>query len=650
MKQFKHQDVMTVRDVFKGTMFVIPSFQRPYEWKPDLCEKLFDDIYDAFDCRNREDEHYFVGSLVMYDGKKGNDGDDIQNDDDASLKRKTLENSVKGRDRGLLKVVDGQQRLTSLLLLLIALRDCELKSGGLGEEGDNLRYELDDLITACKGRRGDKNNDELVRIRTNVLEDQDFIDDLQKIFNAQGQFSESERRDLERCKSKRFKNYFRFLKLIEDKWGFPTAKGKKASKECGERREFTKFLLDNVQLLQLVCENRDDAFKLFEVVNSRGLELSQASIMKPRIVAAYHTKKERKALLELWNKMDEEKEKNYLLNLFLDLRSIRMAESGKPDQGKEKIVEYFRDEGFLKDSFKTLRKMYAIHCFTGDPKLTVLRSILDKFPLTLHRPAFYKFMLDLFEANSLFTPTPGRELEYEIDTGSVRVEDILKPAYGFCEQIIRFYLGNMLTERFSRDKVRDKFRELVVAVAQGDESKRAFLAEVPEGLKEELDKLKVRDCYDDISSNLSFVLVWFCTYLKYRDKPEEMKRYSQLFVQNDGTRIIPDREHIHPKDWSEHDGWTEEIHNEKTNLIGNLIPLEKEINRTAGKDGLRKKVTGEGSKTKSKLTYESSNSPEAQEIAARVKNNELPDGWLAEHVDAATEEKIDLLKKFFGCK
>lgn len=648
MKQFKHQELRTVRDVFRP-MFVIPSFQRPYEWKPDMCEKLFEDIYDAFDCRNREDEHYFVGSLVMYEyGKKGNDEDDIQTDDDASRKRKALEKSVKGQDRGLLKVVDGQQRLTSLLLLLIALRDCELKSGGLG--GENLRDDLDALITACKGRRGDKNNDELVRIRTNVLEDEEIKDDLQKIFDAQGQFSESERRDLERGKSKRYKNYFRFLKLIEDKWGFPTAKGKDAAMGCRERRAFTRFLLDNVQLLELVCENRDDAFKLFEVVNSRGLELSQASIMKPRIVAAAHSVKERKALLELWNKMDGEKETNYLLNLFLDLRSVRMAEFGDKDQGKIPIVDYFKDEDFLKDSFKTLRKMYAIHCFTGDPKLTVLRSILDKFPLTSHRPAFYKFMLDLFEANSLFTPTPGRELEYEINTESVKVEDILKPAYGFCEQIIRFYLGNMLAGSFSRDEVRNKFRELVVAVAKGDESKRAFLSEVPVCLKEELEKLKVRDCYDDISSNLSFVLVWFCTYLKYRDKPEEMERYSRLFVQDDGKRIIPDREHIHPKDWSEHDGWTEKIHKEKTNLIGNLIPLEKEINRTAGKDGLWKKVTGEGSKTKPKLTYESSNSPEAHEIAARVRRKELPDGWLAEHVDAATEEKIGLLKKFFGCK
>lgn len=649
MKQFKHQDVLTIRKVFEGSMFVIPSFQRPYEWTQGQCEKLFDDIFDAFDNRNKksEDERYFVGSLVMYEyGKGRNDEDDLQVNDDYRRQLAALEKSLKGRDRGLLKVVDGQQRLTSLLLLLVALRDCELNSGGM--DGENLRYELEQLITDCKGRRGEEKNRELVRIRTNVLEDEPFELHLQDMYEAKGQYQELKGREWDR--SKRFRNYRHFAALIEEKWGDPTAKGKDASKKCKERREFARFLVDNVQLLQLVCENRDDAFKLFEVVNSRGLELSQASIMKPRVVAV-HSVKERQSVLRVWNKMCDEKEKNFLLNLFLYLRAIRMAESGKQDDSKKSIVDYFKDETPLKGNFVTLRKMYAIHCFTEDPRWAVLQSILDKFPLNLHRPAFYKFMLDLFENNSLFKE--GRELEYDIAAGKGRLEDILKPAYEFCEQIIRFYLGNMLTGNFSRDEVRTKFKQLVVAVSQNDNNKMTFLSDIPVGLKEKIENFKVQDCYDEkqgISSNLSFVLVWLCTYLKYRDNLEEMERYARLFVRDDGKRIVPDREHVHPKDWSEHDGWTDANHKEKANLIGNLIPLELEINRTAGKDGLWKKITGTGTKSKAKLTYENSNSPDARAIAARYRNGELPNGWLPEHVDAATAEKIGLLKEFFGCK
>ena len=659
MKQFKHQDVLTIRKVFEGSMFVIPSFQRPYEWTQEQCEKLFEDIVGAFEKRGRknEDERYFVGSLVMYEyGKGRNDEDGLQAaNDDCAKQLAALEKSAKERDRGLLKIVDGQQRLTSLLLLLIALRDCELNSGGM-DDGENLRWELENLITNCRGRRGEGKNPEFVRIRSNVLEDEPFERHLQNMYEAKGLHQELKGKDWER--SKRFRNYRLFAKLIEDKWGNPTAKGKSASAKCRERRAFARFLVDNVQLLQLICQNRDDAFKLFEVVNSRGLELSQASIMKPRVVGA-HSVKDRQSVLRVWNKMCDEKEKDFLLKLFLYLRAIRSAESGKRDDGKASVVDFFNGEPQkVQKDFETLRKMYAIHCFADNPRWVVLRAILDKFPLNLHRPAFYKFMLDLFESNRLFEESreKGRELEYDIAENG-QLEDVLEPAYAFCEQIIRFYVGNMLTGTFSRDDVRGKFKQLALDVAQNNKSGMSFLSDIPAGLKEKIDNLKGQDCYDEtqgISTNLSFVLVWLCTYLKWRNDGGKMALYSGLFVGNNGKRITPDREHIHPKDWSKTDGWSEDEHNAKTNLLGNLIPLECEINRTAGNESLWKKVEGKGLKPRAKsqkgiLTYRTSNSPDARDIAERCEK-EFPKGWLPKDVDKATGEKIDLLKDFFGCK
>lgn len=636
MKDFKHKDVMTVRDIFTNRMYVIPSFQRPYEWKKDTCEKLFCDILNAYDeRRNRDDEHYFIGSLVMYEyAKKGNDDDALPNDAKFSDRRK-LEKNTKGQNLGLLKVIDGQQRLTSLLILLIALRDCELLSGGKDADED-LRDTLDSLITGCTGGRGKKNSHELVRIRTNVLEDESYDEDLQGIYDAQGGVVELNR-------SVRYENYRHFRKLIEEEWGVPTAKGTAASKDCKNRREFTRFVLDHVQLLELVCASRDDAFKLFEVVNSRGMELSPASIMKPRVVSAYGHK-DRKAILRLWNKMEGEKEKNFLLNLFLYLRAIRNAEKGRQDDNKQEIVDFFKDES-LKSDFASLRKMYAINCYTQDAKLVVLQAILNKFPLRLHRSAYYKYMLDLFERNELFVElsSPGHELEFGIKDAS---SEILKPAYEFCEKIIRYYLGCMLTDSSTRDQIRTLFKSLVVAVAKDDKNKMAVLSDLPEGLAGRLDDFKTRDCYESMQDNLSFVLVWLCTYLKYRDDDEQMGQYGQLFVDDDGSRKTPDREHIHPKDWSKADGWTQETHDAKVHLIGNLIPLEKEINRTAGNDSLDKKITGKGSNRKV-FTYEKSSSPEALEITTRYHNREFFN-WLPEHVDLATDEKISLLKDFFG--
>ena len=75
--------------------YIIPVYQRNYEWDREQCVKLFEDIVQAF----RRDKSHFVGSVVY-----------------APLKQV----------HGILYyvIVDGQQRLTTIYLLLKALIDC----------------------------------------------------------------------------------------------------------------------------------------------------------------------------------------------------------------------------------------------------------------------------------------------------------------------------------------------------------------------------------------------------------------------------------------------------------------------------------------------------------------------------------------------
>ena len=71
--------------------YIIPDYQRPYSWGNDECAQLWDDIAEAFD--SKPDEHYFCGTIVVY-----------------------MQNGVKERC-----IIDGQQRLTTCILLLKAL-------------------------------------------------------------------------------------------------------------------------------------------------------------------------------------------------------------------------------------------------------------------------------------------------------------------------------------------------------------------------------------------------------------------------------------------------------------------------------------------------------------------------------------------------
>ena len=91
-------DQKNIKDLFedKKSDFLIPDYQRPYAWEEDECKTLWDDIFEfAFPNNNLDDfnseEEYYLGSIVTF-----------RNDD------------------GKKEIIDGQQRLTTLMLLLRA--------------------------------------------------------------------------------------------------------------------------------------------------------------------------------------------------------------------------------------------------------------------------------------------------------------------------------------------------------------------------------------------------------------------------------------------------------------------------------------------------------------------------------------------------
>ena len=91
-------DQQTIKELFsnKKTDFLIPDYQRPYAWSEKECQTLWDDLrlfaFPDNDCNkfNSDSEEYFLGPIVMF------------------------------KNDGKLEIIDGQQRLTTLMLLLRA--------------------------------------------------------------------------------------------------------------------------------------------------------------------------------------------------------------------------------------------------------------------------------------------------------------------------------------------------------------------------------------------------------------------------------------------------------------------------------------------------------------------------------------------------
>jgi len=241
--------------LFSGdkNQYIIPPYQRPYSWDEEQCGELFDDLFKAFE--DEEINNYFLGNIVI---------------------ASSLE------DKKRLEVIDGQQRLTTLTLLLKALLFFDDKNKKL----KNSIWELDDRTDEAKEQR----------LKTMVFEDKDS-----KFLKESLELSlDSD------CKIKKQDNQFKknicyFYKQLNTK--------KEANKNL---QLFADFLLYDVSILPIQTQGnnkdiaRENALKIFETINDRGLPLSDSDIFKAKLFSMALNEKKSDIFITEWKQLDVE--------------------------------------------------------------------------------------------------------------------------------------------------------------------------------------------------------------------------------------------------------------------------------------------------------------------------------------------------------
>lgn len=187
--------------------FQVPLYQRSYAWDERQIDQLLEDLYSAF--KNNKDGDYYLGTLV-----------------------------VMQRDVGVLEVVDGQQRLTTLELLFRHL--------GLISEC-NLRFENRPDATSF----------------------------LQAFFGKEQSCLQTPAAMAAACQC--FKNYV-FVRAGEEGGKKPYAK------PLQEEDAFATFLKERVCLYQITLPSRSDVARYFEVMNNRGVQLADVDVVKSRLM------------------------------------------------------------------------------------------------------------------------------------------------------------------------------------------------------------------------------------------------------------------------------------------------------------------------------------------------------------------------------
>lgn len=242
----------TVEEVFND-FYAIPAFQREYVWQEEQVRTLLEDAYDAlFDEKGSPvDSEYFIGSIVAY-----------------------KENDVH-------QLIDGQQRITTLYIVLCAVRDI---LAGLQSDAD-LSY-LRNLIRAAYQDDFGKTQE---RFRLVPLYE-DAGDALQLI--ALGKATDaSDRKKLPVSARNMLDCYDVAREFLERFSGNPEA-----------IRLFQARLAKKVRLVRIETANVTEALRIFETINDRGIGLNAMDLLK-NLLFMHASREKYDALNEDWRAM-----------------------------------------------------------------------------------------------------------------------------------------------------------------------------------------------------------------------------------------------------------------------------------------------------------------------------------------------------------
>ncbi len=222
-----------IESLLDSGYFHIPRFQRPYSWEDEHVVEFWNDIISS------QSDDYFIGSMVVYKKVKQKFG-----------------------------VVDGQQRLTTITILLCVLRDQFLELGS-----KDFANGIHQLI-----ERKDRSNKSqyVLKTETSFPYFQEHIQKFNEDPDAEGSSLPEEKNLLNA--HKKFQGLVHSVtEAVESDASIPESKknDKKILKLIGLRDSVL-----NLKVIFVTLENEDDAYIIFETLNTRGKDLALTDLVK----------------------------------------------------------------------------------------------------------------------------------------------------------------------------------------------------------------------------------------------------------------------------------------------------------------------------------------------------------------------------------
>lgn len=268
--------------------FSIPPYQRPYAWTQEQAEELLDDVLTAMGDGPEPVEElipYFLGSIVLI--------------------------KVDGSPES--QVVDGQQRLTTLTMLLAALRNTI--EGPDSKELTEFLYEQGSQIKGTQDR---------FRLRLRPRDEQFFRDFIQAV-DGLSRLADLDPATLESDSQRAIRENALFFKR------------NLGELDNADRLRLARYLVTRCYMVVVWSSDKDSAYRVFSVLNNRGLDLTHADLLKAEIIGAMPAAKELQ-YTEKWEEAEVGLGREGFAELFTYIRMIYCKE-----KARRSILADFRD-------------------------------------------------------------------------------------------------------------------------------------------------------------------------------------------------------------------------------------------------------------------------------------------------------------------
>ena len=487
--------------------FLIPEYQRPYAWTDDQVLTLFEDLVEY--TNNQNESSYFLGCIVSF-----------------SNENKEQE------------IIDGQQRITTLFLLLRAIHR-KLQKMSDSKEKDNFIRQIEPAIWKI---------DELtsvadygsVLIESKVLE-VEYNQILENILKT-GEVED-------KSKDRYSLNYKLLIKLLDEY----------ANNEPLNFYRFTNNVLNKTIVLPIKADTQETALTIFSTLNDRGLPLSDADIFKAKI----------------YNKLNEENKAKFVEEWKnLTLRSETAAEN------IQKLFYYY---------------MFYLRAMDNDKKTTTpgLRKYFaeDSFS-RLFEDNLVQNLRDILEFWEVVNCREAKESKWTTNFSILSILDILSsyPNEFWKYPVIIYYLENKNSENFEelfliflRKLFVNLFKVYIVSPTINS-VKTSILNLNSSILHDEVLNFEFRNVTEDELKN----------GIKHLHR-NAVRMLLKLLAYNteEQNELLPynwEIEHILPLKWQpSYFNSNEDEVNELIETIGNKIPFEKRLNIIASNGYFSKK-------------------------------------------------------------